>query len=37
MENVNDELRLKCTVTQAFPIDYASECKQLIDVINRYN
>ncbi len=33
---VNDELRLKCSVVRLDPIDYNSECKQMIEAINKY-
>ncbi len=35
-ESVNDELRVKCSVVRLDPIDYNSECKQMIEAINKY-
>jgi len=35
-ESVNDELRVKCSIVRLDPIDYNSECKQMIDAINKY-
>jgi hypothetical protein len=37
MENVNEELRLKCTVTRADAVYFVSESRQMIDYINRYH
>jgi hypothetical protein len=35
-ESVNDEMRVKSTVVKLDRVDFPSECKQLIDAINRY-
>lgn len=35
-ESVNDELRVKCSITRLDQIDYNNECKQMIDAINKY-
>jgi hypothetical protein len=36
-EMVQEEMRVKCTVLSLDDLDYLSECKQMIDAINKYN
>jgi hypothetical protein len=37
METVNEDLRLKCTITRADLVDFESESRQMIDAISKYN
>lgn len=35
-ESVNDEMRVKSSIMKVDPINYSSECKQMIDAIDKY-
>ncbi len=36
-EQVNDEMRVKCTVANLAALDFVAESRQMIDAINKYN